>query len=378
MFKRRNQWGWIAPVLVLLTGVAILFAVVSLRPQPPEAPADEPYLPSVSVLEVELVEAHPRVVTTGLVTSRFEINLVSQVGGVVESVSPGFRRGASFTQGDLLLQLEDTNYQSQLAQAEANLAAAEQQLANEQGLARQAEREWRDLGNDQANALFLRKPQLAAASAQLQAASAALQRAQLDLQRTTIRAPFDGVIVSVNANLGQYIGPGSSAALLNSTAELQVETALSDTELKSLGWNRTAPLNDLPAAHLSSSQLPRPVEAQVRHVSPRLDPMTQLTAVLLDVESTAADPMTAGQFVQVELYGPASDDLAWIPESALYERNSVLRVVDGMIELAPISLISREENRLLVRGLGNGELIVVERPLWVFPGQQVEPVRLEP
>ena len=373
----RHQ-GWIAPLLVLIAGVAVLAAVIMLRPQPPAAPDQPSYLPPVSVVSPSMVAEHPRVETTGRVTSRFQINLVAQVSGEVSSVSENFRASASFAEGELLLQLDDTDYLAQLAQAQANLATAQQQLASEQGLARQAQREWRDLGNAQANSLFLREPQLTAAEAQIEAAEAALERARIDLQRTRITAPFDGVVVAVNANLGQYVNPGTALASLNSTAELQVETALSTAELTALGWNRqTGSLAQLPNASLTGSQLVEPLSARISHISPRLDSMTQLTPVLLDVQDKGGIQLSPGQFIQVQLKGPIRENLAWVAETALYERAFVLTANGGEIALAPVEILARESGRLLLAGLREGDQVIVERPLWVFPGQQVEPVPVD-
>lgn len=369
-----TQKGWIAPVLVLFAGIAILVAVIALRPQPAEAPAEPAYLPPVSVIRIDLQEGYPRVETTGRVTSRYEINLVPQVSGQIDSTSNLFRPGASFRQGDLLATLDDTDYRAQLVQAEAQLASARQQLASEQGLARQAQREWRDLGNAEANALFLREPQLASAQAQIEAAEAALERARIDLQRTRITAPFDGVVVTVNANQGQYVSPGTPLAVLNSTAELQVETALSTTELEAIGWSRRdGDLTRMPDAKLTSSLWPRHVAARISHISPRVDSMTQLTPVLLDVVDDQGQ-LTSGQFVQVEINGSVRDNLAWIPQVALYERAQVLRLdTTNSIEMVPVQIVSREPGRLLVAGLNQNDRIVTDRPLWVFPGQQVQP-----
>ena len=110
----------------------------------------------------------------------------------MESVSDRFLDGRFFKVGDILLQLEQADYEFAIARARAQEAAAAQRVAEERGRNLQAQREWRELGTSEANDLFLRKPQLRAAEASLAAAQADVAAAELALERTTVRAPFDG------------------------------------------------------------------------------------------------------------------------------------------------------------------------------------------
>ena len=116
-----------------------------------------------------------------------------------------------------MLALEDNDYQFALLRAKAKVAEAEQYLALEKGKVRQAQREWKDLGNEEANQLFLRKPQMASAAAALSAAKAGLDEAQLNLIRTRIYAPFQGRIANKQVDVGQYITPGTVIAKVYST-----------------------------------------------------------------------------------------------------------------------------------------------------------------
>src|SRR5690606_19307376 len=145
-----------------------------------------------------------------------------------------------FGAGEALLQLDPRDYETALDQAEAALADARNTLAQEQGQARQAKREWRDLGNEQANNLFLRKPQLAAAEARVGAAEAGVRQAQLNLERTAIRLPFAGRIVDINVNLGQYVSANTVVASVYDSAVMEVRLPLSTHEMQLLNLNANA------------------------------------------------------------------------------------------------------------------------------------------
>ena len=160
-WARNGLWA----LLVLLIGGGAAYGLLVGKSGPePETPPE--YAPPI----VEVVSATPSlwalaVETQGTVRPLREIKLVSQVAGRVESVSPRFAEGGFFNAGESLVKIEGVDYEFVIARAKAQVAAAQQRVAEEQGRTLQAKREWRDLGSDQANALFLRRPQLASAQA---------------------------------------------------------------------------------------------------------------------------------------------------------------------------------------------------------------------
>ena len=187
--------------------------------------------PLVDVLAVKPEDRVLTVTTQGSIRPRREINIVSQVGGLVEAVDAHFAEGSFFDAGIELVKIEDADYQFALVRAEASVADAAQLVAMEKGRVRQAAREWRDLGNDEANQLFLRKPQLAGAEAALRAAEADLGQARLNLSRTSISTPFNGRISEKYVDLGQYITPGTPIAKVYDTDVVEVRVPLTDRQV---------------------------------------------------------------------------------------------------------------------------------------------------
>lgn len=372
---------WI-PVTVFVVAIALSAVIIKNRPRPQPAEPEISIAPEISVVRVANSSARPVVATTGRVSSPHEIQVVSRVSGNIEFVSDNFRDGASFNKDDLLVKVEDHDYLVALAQSEASLASSLQQLATEQGLSDQAKREWRDLGNTEANALFLREPQLNAAKAQAEAARSGVAQAKLNLQRTQIIAPFDGVISARHADVGQFITTGTPIASVHSTERVQINISLTPNEMSDLGWQARSNLNlenmsaqiDYQIGRLSVSQL-----GVIQHVSPLIDPMTQMTEVLVDLDEDDLDrsPPSPGQFVEVRLTGEPIDNAVWVPQSALFEREQVLLANGSQLEIRAINVVANADSQILVVGLDDGDLVVTDRPLWVFPGEEVTPVITE-
>lgn len=71
-----------------------------------------------------------------------------------------------------------------------------------------------------------------AADARLKQAQAALAATKALLAQATLTAPFDGTIVAINANPGQYTQPGQGMVTIGDLEQLQVETTdLSELEI---------------------------------------------------------------------------------------------------------------------------------------------------
>ncbi|MCB1841917.1 MAG: efflux transporter periplasmic adaptor subunit, partial [Halioglobus sp.] len=173
MMSTRARNAVVAALVLLLGGLAA-YAVLVGKPEPLPEVAPEPQAPLVDVVIATPREQALTVRTQGTVRPLREVKLVSRVNGRVERVSPRFAVGGFFAANQELVKVEDVDYRLAIARAESQVAAAKQRLAEERGRSRQAEREWRDLGTSEANALFLRKPQIAAAEAALRASEADL------------------------------------------------------------------------------------------------------------------------------------------------------------------------------------------------------------
>jgi len=88
-------------------------------------------------------------------------------------------------------------------------------------------------------------------------------------------------------------------------------------------------------------------------------------------------PPAPGQFVEVRLAGEAVEQAMWLPQSALYEREQVLVANDNELNIKAINVIAAADGKILASGLEDGDLVVTDRPLWVFPGQEITPIILE-
>ena len=354
-------------ILITGTGLVVSGLVLTGKPKPVANVPPEPLRPVVSILHAQPSAISLAVNTQGTVEARRRISLVAEVAGKVAAVSDQFEEGAFFDAGDILLRLEQADYEFAIARAQSQVAAGEQRLAEERGRNRQAKREWRELGTVEANALFLREPQLKAAEAALRAAEADLSAAQLALARTEIRAPFDGRVESKRVDLGQYVGPGTAVADIYATDIVDVALPLNNSQLAALQLPMNANVASGSPVMLSTDFGGREWQwqAQIRRVQAVVDRQSRTINAIAEVlqpfelEPSGRPPLTPGMFVRAEIPTPPMPNLVRLPASALRSDNTVLLVGDGdKLSRQSVSVQRRTEQWAWVAGLTEGSRIV--------------------
>ena len=381
-WARNGFWA----LLVLVLGAVASYALLVGKPGPePQAPP--PYTPPV----VDVVTAAPdmrglAVETQGTVRPLREIKLVTQVGGRVESVSQRFAAGGFFGAGEQLVKVEDVDYQFVIARAESQVYAARQRVAEEQGRALQARREWRDLGSEQANALFLRQPQLASAEAALRASEADLAAARLDLERTSISAPFNGRISEKNVDVGQYVAPGTAIATVYDTDVAQVRLPLTGRQVAlldlPLNYDNTPVDEAFGAPVVLKARFANQLwewAGRIVRTDASIDENSRVVYAVAEIDKPFArepgserPPLSPGLFVNATISGRQLPGVSLLPRSALRNDGTVVVVDAGQkARVRQVQVLQSNASQLWVQGLAQGERVVVREPDAMVAGMEV-------
>jgi len=150
----------------------------------------------------------------------------------------GVVEGDRVKKGEVIARIEDADIKAQLDQARANLRISEADMKDaEQSLARQKELFAKGLTSqaeyDAAEARYRR------VAAGIEAAKAYVVAAEVALENTLIRAPFDGTVLTKNADVGEIVAPMAASAssraavvTLADMSSLQVEADVSESNIE--------------------------------------------------------------------------------------------------------------------------------------------------
>lgn len=193
---RRRRWPWF--VLALALGIAGLFVAQRSRAKPPSIDPAQVVTVTRKNLEVEILE-------TGRVQPKEKADLKSKVAGQVREVL--VQEGAEVKKGQILLVLDPTDYQRDLAKAEADVASASAALDFAK-LARA--RSERGLNEGVASRMELDQTSHdeRTKGVSLRAAEVVRSVAEDRLRYTKIVSPIDGVVIARGIEPGESVVPG--------------------------------------------------------------------------------------------------------------------------------------------------------------------------
>ncbi len=330
---------------------------------------------------------------SGYVTARLQATVSSKVAGKIVEVL--VEEGMVIDEGQLLARLDDSIARRQLALAEAELAAAASSLAETEVLAADAERT-RDRLEQLVAGAVASQSQLDTAGADHDALLArlslgreqvAVAESRVDLRRqqlddTYIRAPFDSVAVTKNAQPGEMISPNSAGGGFTRTgictlvdmSSLEIEVDVNEAYINRVkpGQRVIATLDAYPEWKMPASVIiPVPTAdrqkatVMVRIAFDQLDPRI-LPDMGVRVSFLSEQEATAGELPSSRLVMPVSalrrdgtSDIVYVVQGDVAERRAV-RVGSRQGDLAEVEA-----------GLAAGERVVVEGPENLADGDRV-------
>ena len=212
--RRRGRHGWWLALAALLAGSTAAYLYFGSR--------------AAVTVDVAVVgqaypsQAHTLLNATGYVVAQRKAAVASKATGRLEWL--GVREGSVVREGEVLARLENKDVMATLQQAQANVSLSRANLEQGEAEFRDAQRALErssDLlkknfvsaaAHDVAVARHEKaRAVIAGLKASIAVSQANVRSAQVGVDQTLIRAPFDGVVLTKNANVGDVITPFSSA-----------------------------------------------------------------------------------------------------------------------------------------------------------------------
>jgi RND family efflux transporter MFP subunit len=373
--KTKKIFKTLLPVLILLAGLAIMMILIKSRPEQVKVQR-EPASVFVEVMEVSAMDRRAKIMATGTVTPAREISVVPQVSGVITRVSRNLVAGGFFKKGDLLFEIDNTDYALILKSAESLRAKAEFELESIKSRAEIARKEWEIMkgsNGEQPNSLVLYEPQLKNGQAALDSSLASVKLAEHNLARTILRAPFDARVRSKSIDVGQYITPGAPVAVLAGTETAEVVVPLKKEELdwvtlpKQGFWTGGSPATVSIGHGTGTFTWSGSVVRSLGEVNPK----TKMISVVVEIKdpygtknrNKNAKKLLNGSFVNVSITGHELRGVFTLPRSVLREGSTVWTMDEqNLLRIKEVGVLRTEKNRIIIdSGLEDGDKIVLTK-----------------
>ncbi|GAB4186570.1 MAG: hypothetical protein Kow00105_01150 [Phycisphaeraceae bacterium] len=411
-------------VFVILLIAFVVFQLLASHKQVIPTVDPEQQRQRVKVLRVEPIPVRRQWVGYGTAEAVEVANVAARVSATVLRISPNVLEGAEVTRGQVLVELDDSDFRDQLQIAEQNLSAINARLAEldiqETTLTerRSVESRDRDLARDeldrvrtlfeksaanqkdvdaaertllaaertllqveeQLRALGPRRQQLLSERAALQAQA---DIARENLSRCRIASPINGVVQSIDVEIGETLNIGQRVARIVNLDRIQVPLSLPAHARPYVHVGDTIQLTWAAGEDLSW-------QAVVERIAPEDDPATRTFSVYGIVTQTHPDnqshtPLYPGVFVRGVVISDDGLPRLVVPRRSI-RTERVTKVVDGILQTEPVHEAFLIDDHLPATGLPDvewaviedglkpGDLIVVNPVRSLYDGQHVEAI----
>lgn len=332
---------WILAILALVGVLVVLGGIKGLQigtmikagksfAIPPE---------SVTTAKVQPAEWQSQRETVGTLVAVRAVTVASELPGMVREI--GFDSGAFVRRGELMVKLDTSTEEAQLAaaRAEGELAKATLERA-------------RSLRESKTNT----PADLDAAEAKAKQAAANVATLQATIAKKNIRAPFDGRVAIRQVELGQVLAVGAPIASLQSIHPIYADFWLPQQALSEL----QAGMN----ARLRTDVYPKAVwEGSVSTINPEVDVATRNVRVRATFPN-GDGRLKPGMFANVDVLSPEKRSVLVIPSTAILYApfgDSVFAVEENKDDKGSSSLVARQ--KFVRLGERRGDLVAVNSGL---------------
>lgn len=273
--------------------------------------------PTLDRVQVEELRTSEPIVASGTVEPARIVTVGSPLMARVDAVN--VEEGAVVEPGDVMVRLDTTAGQLQVAQARANVATTRVQL----------ERAMADVerytplavsgvvSQQQVDQLGSQRDALRES---IEAGEAMVSLARSQVSDGTVRAPFRATVTEIPVDVGAMASPGGALVRLVDMSEVDVRVRLAESEMRAVHTGMTLPVR-APGLGIEA-------EGVVRFVDPELNAADRTGEVLVRVNNESGQWL-AGAFAEVTLPRPSQAEVRVLP------RDAVLRTGAGTFVLVP-------------------------------------------
>ena len=438
----KRQWSvwWKRLLIIPPIAVAIFAYMWMVKHTPPlQKQTEQETARVLETIVVPKTDVRPKVSGFGTAKYARSWRAAAQVGGEINSIHTELRPGTMIQAGEVLLTIDDSDYQSQveelnaaIEQHDAEIQQLKQSILNDEKnlklenemlsiMEREFEREQkllsqragsraevdtkrRELLSQQKavqvlrNSIALVDPQIKALEATKHQSAAQIEQAKRNIERTKIVAPFRMRVGEVQLEVGQFVGVGEILFTGFSESEVEIEVQLPLQNIHRLFVSQTdgvPPAKELnqtefrkafsfdaavTVAGLNSSVTYPGKFLRVREI---VDAQTKMVGFVVGVKNilpaqqkVPKPPLLEGAFCDVDVFGKTLSDQVVIPRSAI--RNGSVYLVDAENRLAKkkVELMFTQDKYAVVEsGLAGGESLVIANPSPAIIGMLVEPLK---
>ncbi len=330
---------------------------------------------TVNTIRINNQDLSTRLNLTGQLQAFDNVEVYSEVSGVLLPASRRFRPGSRFRKGETLIKIDDRVYRNNLLARKSGLLNQLTLLLPDLSLdfPGNAER-WRSyLRNFDLNKPLAPLPETGSDKERYYIASRniyneyySIKSMEVTLSKYTIPAPYDGVVTEGSINPGTLVRQGQKLGVFTSTEKYEMEAFAKAEQIDLLAVDREVTL--------TSTDIPGTFNGRISRINEIIDPRTQMTAVYI---TTTDRRLREGMYMEAGIESNTIPRSARIPRESISGRGRVWIASDSTLATRDITIAAVENDHVIVQGLEDGVVVVTNPPENATEGLKINIARPE-
>jgi membrane fusion protein (multidrug efflux system) len=366
---------------VILSVLGILIIVIAFNlsqsiangSQPPRREAEK-IVKDVYFLEVKNNIYDVKIPSNGVLEAYQRIKITARVQGLMQTTSPLFKSGQAYRKGQTLVQIESSEFRS-------NVIAQRAQLYNLiTSVLPDLELDFPDAYEDWKIYLATFDVEKAVPSLPKMAENVrlfisgrgiissfyTLQNLEKNLTFYNIKAPFDGVLVAANVTEGSLIRPGQELGDFIAPDHYELKVALPKSYVEKIAIGA--------AVELKSIDTQKVYVGTVARINAKVNTQTQSVEVYIRVSDSE---LKEGVYLEA-LIGALQFENVFAIDRGLLNGDKQLYLIDNnQLILKQVEVVHFTETNAVIRGLSDGQKVVAQPIIGAYQGMDVNPILLE-
>ncbi|MEM7068751.1 MAG: efflux RND transporter periplasmic adaptor subunit [Pseudomonadota bacterium] len=410
----RGIFQFILMAAVLGAGAYGMNHLTALKEDPPSRPPFKTVY-TVERVTVQKGEFQPSLTVYGEVQAAKSVELRSLVAGKVVWVNPELKTGARVEKGEELFKIDQFSFEKELATAKANhsetlarisenearIGIEKSRISRTQDQLKLAENDLERITSlskngtatakqveDRAFIVSQRKQaleqselNLVAEGARLEQQKAILSRhqwainqAERNLKDTVFLAPSSGIVNEKSVAIGRLLGANDMAISMYEADRLEVRATLTDQRFGRIQSDDTGLIGRPVKMIWSVGGEEHQYEAVIERITARIESSRGGVEVIAAISDALEDSaLRPGAFVELIVPDKKFSNHFRVPETAIYDNDTVYVIRDGVLESRQIVIHAHDGNHTIINGnIADGDEVLITRIAEISNGIRVK------
>lgn len=306
---------------------------------------------------------------TGNLFAKDRLDIFAEVEGLFLNSARDFRPGQHFNRGELLLQINSSEYAASVQSARSNLYNLITSIMPDLRLDYpDSFTKWQTyLSSFETNKTTPPLPEPSSEQERyfitgrnITTTYFEIKNMEERLSKFNIRAPFNGILTEALVTKGSLIRPGQKLGEFINPEVYEMEVSVTNNFVDFLETGKKVLLTNL--------EKTKEYEGTISRINARIDQSTQTVKVFVEVKG---EQLREGMFLEANLDAREEENAFSFPRKLLVNESQIYIVEEGKLNLLDVEFVYSTEREVVVKGIPDGTIMLSAVLPGAFAGQPV-------